>query len=87
MQSVFCAESFPLFVCLLVQFRNCPLQEDFVKQVQNTGVVVYLSGAWLRELYQAVVSSSLLQTHGYLPTNYNSQPHALINLLTGRNFN
>lgn len=54
-----------------------------MKNVQSTGVVVYLSGAWLRELYQAVVSSSLLQTHGYLPTNYNSQPHALINLLTG----
>lgn len=59
------------------------MQEDFVKNVQSTGVVVYLSGAWLRELYQAVVSSSLLQAHGYLPTNYNSQPHALINLLTG----
>ncbi|KAL0275112.1 UNVERIFIED_CONTAM: hypothetical protein PYX00_003074 [Menopon gallinae] len=57
-------------------------EEDFVNEVQNSGVVVYLSGAWLRELYQAVVSSSLLQTHGYLPTNYNSQQHALINLLT-----
>lgn len=52
-------------------------------KVKGYGIFAYLSHIWLRELYQIIVTSSLLQLHGYLPTNHNSQPHALINLLTG----
>lgn len=38
-----------------------PLTESqFVEEVQNSGVLVYLSGAWLCELYQQVIAHSPL---------------------------
>lgn len=38
-----------------------PLTESqFVEEVQNSGVLVYLSGAWLCELYQQVIAQSPL---------------------------
>lgn len=59
------------------------LQDDFVTKMKDTCKVSYLSCSWLKELYQVIVTSSILQANGFLPTNNNSQPHALINLLTG----
>ncbi|XP_077540240.1 brefeldin A-inhibited guanine nucleotide-exchange protein 3 isoform X1 [Haemaphysalis longicornis] len=55
-------------------------EEKFVDEVHGSGVLVYLSATWLSELYQQVLSRSLLQEAGYEPqTKINS---ALINLLT-----
>ncbi|XP_021695176.1 brefeldin A-inhibited guanine nucleotide-exchange protein 3 [Aedes aegypti] len=40
-----------------------PLSEQqFVTSVQNAGVLVYLSSAWLRELYQSILASNPLAT-------------------------
>lgn len=36
-------------------------EQQFVTSVQNTGVLVYLSSAWLCELYQCVLVSNLLE--------------------------
>lgn len=55
-------------------------QDEFVEEIQGSGLLVYLSGTWLREVYQAVVSGSLLRAHGYFATETN---HSLINLLIG----
>lgn len=62
---------------------NLPLpmtQEQFIDQVHGSGVLVYLSSAWLGEVYRQVVRDSFLQRAGYSPHS----PHncALINLLT-----
>lgn len=39
-----------------------PLSEQqFVTSVQNAGVLVYLSSAWLRELYQCILASNPLE--------------------------
>lgn len=39
-----------------------PLSEQqFVTSVQNAGVLVYLSSAWLRELYQFILASNPLE--------------------------
>ncbi|XP_066949043.1 brefeldin A-inhibited guanine nucleotide-exchange protein 3 isoform X1 [Macrobrachium rosenbergii] len=55
-------------------------QEQFVDMVHGSGVLVYLSSAWLGEVYRQVLKDSLLQRAGYCPHS----PHncALINLLT-----
>lgn len=40
-----------------------PLSEQqFVTSVQNAGVLVYLSSAWLRELYQCILASNPLES-------------------------
>ncbi|XP_042241028.1 brefeldin A-inhibited guanine nucleotide-exchange protein 3-like isoform X2 [Homarus americanus] len=62
---------------------NLPLpmtQEQFVDLVHGSGVLVYLSSAWLGEVYRQVRKDSFLQRAGYTPHS----PHncALINLLT-----
>ncbi|XP_045615029.1 brefeldin A-inhibited guanine nucleotide-exchange protein 3 isoform X2 [Procambarus clarkii] len=62
---------------------NLPLpmnQEQFVDLVHGSGVLVYLSSAWLGEVYRQVTKDSFLQRAGYTPHS----PHncALINLLT-----
>jgi brefeldin A-inhibited guanine nucleotide-exchange protein 3 len=39
-----------------------PLSEQqFVTSIQNSGVLVYLSSAWLRELYQCIIASNPLE--------------------------
>lgn len=58
---------------------NMPLQMEFIQEVHESGVLVYLSATWLSELYQLVLSTSLLQN--YSPET--SDNLALINLLTG----
>lgn len=41
---------------------SIPLSEQqFVTSVQNAGVLVYLSSAWLRELYQCILASNPLE--------------------------
>ncbi|XP_045537177.1 brefeldin A-inhibited guanine nucleotide-exchange protein 3 isoform X2 [Papilio machaon] len=53
-----------------------PLTEDeFVEEVQGSGVLVYLSATWLRELYQQVLANDLLKD---VPTT----DHPLIHLLS-----
>ncbi|KAI5749068.1 hypothetical protein M8J76_004413 [Diaphorina citri] len=55
-------------------------EEQFVEEVLGSGVLVYLSSSWLRELYQLVLASSPLHLAGYRP--HVSNHLALINLLT-----
>nr|XP_026495663.1 brefeldin A-inhibited guanine nucleotide-exchange protein 3 [Vanessa tameamea] len=53
-----------------------PLTEnEFVDEVQGSGVLVYLSATWLRELYQQVLATDLLKD---VPT----AEHPLIHLLS-----
>lgn len=54
-----------------------PQTEDrFVDEVQGSGVLVYLSATWLRELYQQVLANDLIG-----PAN--KTEHALVHLLSG----
>uniref|UniRef100_A0A182QB76 SEC7 domain-containing protein n=1 Tax=Anopheles farauti TaxID=69004 RepID=A0A182QB76_9DIPT len=39
-------------------------EQQFVTSVQNSGILVYLSAAWLRELYQCILAVNPLQTLG-----------------------
>ncbi|XP_047502292.1 brefeldin A-inhibited guanine nucleotide-exchange protein 3-like isoform X2 [Penaeus chinensis] len=55
-------------------------QEQFIDQVHGSGVLVYLSSAWLGEVYRQVVRDSFLQRAGYSP--HSTHNCALINLLT-----
>lgn len=55
-------------------------EEKFVDEVHGSGVLVYLSATWLSELYQQVLSRSLLREAGYEPDSKTNL--ALINLLT-----
>ncbi|XP_059476210.1 brefeldin A-inhibited guanine nucleotide-exchange protein 3 isoform X2 [Neocloeon triangulifer] len=52
----------------------------FVEDVYNSGVLVYLSTAWLAELFQLILNCNLLEVSGYNSTSTRSV--ALINLLT-----
>lgn len=54
-----------------------PLTEDeFVEEVQGSGVLVYLSATWLRELYQQVLAHDLLK-------DVSNTDHPLMHLLSG----
>ncbi|KAL1122023.1 hypothetical protein AAG570_003429 [Ranatra chinensis] len=56
--------------------NNIPITEDeFVSQVEGSGVLVYLSSRWLCELYQQVLCRDLLTIAGCKPNS------TLINLL------
>ncbi|XP_050677037.1 brefeldin A-inhibited guanine nucleotide-exchange protein 3 [Leptidea sinapis] len=56
--------------------NKIPLTEDeFVEEVQGSGVLVYLSATWIRELYQQVVATDLLR-------DVPSIDHPLIHLLS-----
>ncbi|XP_022822877.1 brefeldin A-inhibited guanine nucleotide-exchange protein 3 [Spodoptera litura] len=50
-------------------------EDEFVEEVQGSGVLVYLSATWLRELYQQVLATDLLQD---VPTS----DHPLLHLLS-----
>ncbi|KAJ0174537.1 hypothetical protein K1T71_009645 [Dendrolimus kikuchii] len=50
-------------------------EDEFVEEVQGSGVLVYLSATWLRELYQQVLATDLLKE---APSN----DHPLIHLLS-----
>lgn len=52
-------------------------EDQFVEEVQGSGVLVYLSATWLRELYQQVLATDLLKE---VPTT----DHPLIHLLSGK---
>jgi len=56
-------------------------QQFFVEDVYNSGVLVYLSTAWLAEIFQQILGCNLLEQSGYSPSSTRSV--ALINLLTG----
>ncbi|KAI1298409.1 Brefeldin A-inhibited guanine nucleotide-exchange protein 3 [Halotydeus destructor] len=56
---------------------NLMLSEDeFANRIQQSGLAVHLSKAWLSEVYQGIVSCDLLKTAGYV-----GQSCPLINLL------
>ncbi|KAF4525743.1 hypothetical protein B566_EDAN002003 [Ephemera danica] len=55
-------------------------EENFVEEVYSSGVLVYLSTAWLAELYQQVLRCSLLEQAGYSPSMTHNW--AVVNLLT-----
>ncbi|RVE45506.1 hypothetical protein evm_009845 [Chilo suppressalis] len=50
-------------------------EDEFVEEVQGSGVLVYLSATWLREVYQQVLSNDLLRE---VP----SADHPLLHLLS-----
>ncbi|XP_047032240.1 brefeldin A-inhibited guanine nucleotide-exchange protein 3 isoform X1 [Helicoverpa zea] len=50
-------------------------EDEFVEEVQGSGVLVYLSATWLRELYQQVLATDLLKE---VPTT----DHPLVHLLS-----
>ncbi|CAG9788822.1 unnamed protein product [Diatraea saccharalis] len=50
-------------------------EDEFVDEVQGSGVLVYLSATWLREVYQQVLSNDLLK-------NVPSTEHPLLHLLS-----
>ncbi|XP_013116379.2 brefeldin A-inhibited guanine nucleotide-exchange protein 3 [Stomoxys calcitrans] len=53
-------------------------EQQFVTSVQNTGVLVYLSSAWLCELYQSVLVTNILES---LDKNDQDSRCALIDML------
>ncbi|XP_048478641.1 brefeldin A-inhibited guanine nucleotide-exchange protein 3 [Plutella xylostella] len=56
--------------------EEVPMTEDqFVEAVQGSGVLVYLSSTWLRELYQQVLQHDLLRDAA-------KEHHALVHLLS-----
>lgn len=50
-------------------------EDEFVEEVQGSGVLVYLSATWLRELYQQVLATDLLK-------DVPSSDHPLLHLLS-----
>ncbi|XP_063365455.1 brefeldin A-inhibited guanine nucleotide-exchange protein 3 isoform X1 [Cydia amplana] len=50
-------------------------EDEFVEEVQGSGVLVYLSATWLRELYQQVLNNDLLK-------DVPSSDHPLVHLLS-----
>ncbi|XP_063537012.1 brefeldin A-inhibited guanine nucleotide-exchange protein 3 [Cydia strobilella] len=50
-------------------------EDEFVEEVQGSGVLVYLSATWLRELYQQVLNNDLLK-------DVHSSDHPLVHLLS-----
>lgn len=52
-------------------------EDEFVEEVQGSGVLVYLSATWLRELYQQVLANDLMKD---APVS----EHPLIHLLSGK---
>lgn len=66
-----------MYVHFTLQKAAIPMTEDaFVVEVQDNGLLVYLSATWLRELYQQVLANDLLR-------DATSSDHALIHLLSG----
>ena len=49
--------------------------------MHGSGVLVYLSTAWLQEVYNQVIKNNFLKDAGYCPQSTTNR--ALINLLTG----
>ncbi|CAG2100991.1 unnamed protein product [Medioppia subpectinata] len=40
-------------------------EEEFISDILNSGILVYISGHWLAELYQSVLADNLLGNAGY----------------------
>lgn len=61
----------------------CPLQKEFMKQVQASGVLMVFSQAWVEELYHQVLERNILGEAGYWG---NPEEHRLplITMLTGQ---
>lgn len=52
-------------------------EDQFVDEVQGSGVLVYLSATWLRELYQQVLATDILKDAPIYD-------HPLVHLLSGK---
>ncbi|XP_078619431.1 brefeldin A-inhibited guanine nucleotide-exchange protein 3-like isoform X6 [Branchiostoma floridae x Branchiostoma japonicum] len=64
--------------------QDCRLpmtQKQFIEDVHDSGVLVYLSSTWLGELYKMIVTVNILGAAGYLPASPQSN-QALITMLT-----
>lgn len=58
-------------------------QKEFARLIQNSGVLVVLSQAWIEELYHQVLERNLLAEAGYWGSA-EEQALPLITMLTGR---
>ena len=58
------------------------LQQQFVDELLTTGLLVYLSPAWLAEVYQQVIKTNFLGEAGYHDNEAEELP--LIQVLTGK---
>uniref|UniRef100_T1KAA6 SEC7 domain-containing protein n=1 Tax=Tetranychus urticae TaxID=32264 RepID=T1KAA6_TETUR len=59
---------------------NPPITEqEFIDDIYNSGVLVYLSSTWLAELYQQILANNLLGDSGYMYSSSNNT--ALINMI------
>ncbi|XP_078698608.1 brefeldin A-inhibited guanine nucleotide-exchange protein 3-like isoform X1 [Branchiostoma floridae x Branchiostoma belcheri] len=64
--------------------QDCRLpmtQKQFIEDVHDSGVLVYLSSTWLGELYKMIVTVNILGAAGYLPASPQCN-QALITMLT-----
>ncbi|CAH1227063.1 ARFGEF3 [Branchiostoma lanceolatum] len=64
--------------------QDCRLpmtQKQFIEDVHDSGVLVYLSSTWLGELYKMIITVNILGAAGYLPASPQCN-QALITMLT-----
>lgn len=55
-------------------------EQEFIDDIHNSGILVYISSYWLAELYQRVLADNLLSNAGYKLDSHSNV--SLINLLT-----
>lgn len=58
-------------------------QKQFVDDILGCGLLLYLSPAWLKEVYRHVIQRDFLSEAGYHDTVNDTQT-ALVQVLTGR---
>ena len=59
-------------------------QKQFIEEIHDSGVLVYLSSTWLSELYKLIISCNILGESGY-STQDARVNNALVLMLTGEN--
>ncbi|XP_041353818.1 brefeldin A-inhibited guanine nucleotide-exchange protein 3-like isoform X2 [Gigantopelta aegis] len=52
-------------------------EKDFMDEILSSGLLLFLSPAWLSEVYKQIISTSLLESAGFDPTKYSP----LVNML------
>ena len=60
-------------------------QKQFIEEIHDSGVLVYLSSTWLSELYKLIISCNILGESGY-STQDARVNNALVLMLTGEFF-
>ena len=55
-------------------------QKGFMDEILSSGLLLFLSPAWLSEVYQQITSASILESAGFDPTKYSP----LVNMLKGK---